>query len=359
MSRDICFFHMSDLHLCAPFRHELFFDPEEKRQLQWEALRRGVETANRLGADYFFLTGDLFERETFTRGHAQRFFSILDGFRGSHILAIAGNHDAALEGRFFPAQAPAKFCIPERDGRRVGESLYRFDFPEDALTIWAHHWERQSYPEVFLPPRPSSDGRHILLMHTGLSDVYLPCSLREVAPLYNYIALGHVHKPMQILPNAAYAGSPEPLSIRETGLHGGVGGVIGSSLVLQYHPLCGSVYFDEVCDATGKVIEEICEDLEERARMAGDRVKVLRLRLEGKSGDTFSSSELKASLKGMFQSVAIVDMRSIDVPASSLRRGALCCASEVARLADGMEGDPIRRRALFDCVLSLIEEAAQ
>ena len=55
---------------------------------------------------------------------------------------------------------------------------------------------------------------------------------------FDYIALGHIHKPIIISDNMAYCGSPEPLDFGEIGEHGIIQGIIeGRGLKLSLYLL--------------------------------------------------------------------------------------------------------------------------
>lgn len=68
-----------------------------------------------------------------------------------------------------------------------------------------------------------SVNNHIqILMAHGGDTAHLPINFNslELSP-FSYIALGHIHKPQVISEDKiAYCGSPEPLDLTETGVHG-------------------------------------------------------------------------------------------------------------------------------------------
>ena len=72
---------------------------------------------------------------------------------------------------------------------------------------------------------------------------------------FSYIALGHIHKPEILLENRmAYAGSPEPLDMTETGPHGYFIGEIdttsGHVTSLQFKEVCQAQYIPLVVNVT-------------------------------------------------------------------------------------------------------------
>lgn len=67
----------------------------------------------------------------------------------------------------------------------------------------------------------------ILLIHGG-DEKHLPIQKEEIKKLgYDYIALGHIHKPQEILPGQmAYPGALEPIDKNDIGTHGYMKGEI-------------------------------------------------------------------------------------------------------------------------------------
>ena len=69
------------------------------------------------------------------------------------------------------------------------------------------------------------DGVHILLAHGGDAK-HIPMNIKSIAASgFDYIALGHIHKPQILIrDNAAYAGALEPVDRNDLGDHGYIEG---------------------------------------------------------------------------------------------------------------------------------------
>lgn len=91
--RGFSFLHISDLHLCEPFKNNIYLDGYFLREEMWKTLQNAVVFANDKSIDFIFITGDIFNKEYFTKAHALRFIEILKSFRGEKIFIIFGNHD--------------------------------------------------------------------------------------------------------------------------------------------------------------------------------------------------------------------------------------------------------------------------
>ena len=84
----------------------------------------------------------------------------------------------------------------------------------------------------------------ILLVHGG-DEKHLPIqkSLLEKSG-FDYIAMGHIHKPQQVIPGlAAYAGALEPIDKNDTGKHGFIRGEISQKGTrIEFVPLAKREY---------------------------------------------------------------------------------------------------------------------
>ncbi|MDO5716901.1 MAG: DNA repair exonuclease [Tissierellia bacterium] len=306
------FLHISDLHLCDTFKTQTFFDPYAKRQMQWRALERAVSYANQKNVHFLLLSGDVYEREYFTSAHCRRFLDVIAGFQGIQTIMIGGNHDYYQGVSVFDGEkAPKNFTLVREDG------IVSLDFPSYQTTIWAHSWTQPSYEknqvDKLLSQRLDFKNRfNIFMVHSGLETdgPYFPMSLKELPHAFDYIALGHVHKPGVVDRNAAYAGSLEPLSMKETGTHGGILGMLDTvdeSLQLYFSDLSLSEYLDVVVNVDEKTIQEIEKEI--CGQKNGEKETALRVTLTGRMHHTIYPKELQAVLLEHFSKVQVRDAR--------------------------------------------------
>jgi DNA repair exonuclease SbcCD nuclease subunit len=85
--------HTADNHIGISFAQ--YPDTVRDRLLEerFSALERLVATANQRDAHFLVVAGDLFDKQTVTKGQIERAVGILAKFQGEHVLVLAGNHD--------------------------------------------------------------------------------------------------------------------------------------------------------------------------------------------------------------------------------------------------------------------------
>ena len=85
--------HTADNHIGMPFRQH---EDDTRNQLleeRFEALERLIETANSSHADFFIISGDLFDSTRVKMPYVERTVDILNKFTGTSVLVLPGNHD--------------------------------------------------------------------------------------------------------------------------------------------------------------------------------------------------------------------------------------------------------------------------
>lgn len=124
-------------------------------------------------------------------------------------------------------------------------------------------------------------------MAHGGDAAHLPINFNslELSP-FSYIALGHIHKPHVLSPDKmAYCGSPEPLDVTETGVHGFYYGeihpVTRRVTTLQFLPAARIQYIPLAVNVTkdttnGELFDRIAREIENR----GEK-NIYRFRIKG------------------------------------------------------------------------------
>lgn len=213
-----------------------------------------IEDARDSRADLLLISGDLFHRQPLARDlkEVNYLFSTIPGTR---VVIIAGNHD-----RIRKSSALLSFTWAPNVTFLMGEELSSVYFEELNTEVYGFSYHTAEIIEAKADniSLPASRRTRILMLHGGDAK-HVPFDRNALAASpFSYIALGHIHKPEILLENRmAYAGSPEPLDMTETGPHGYFIGEIdttsGHVTSLQFKEVCQAQYIPLVVNVTPRL----------------------------------------------------------------------------------------------------------
>jgi DNA repair protein SbcD/Mre11 len=231
MSEMIKFLHCADLHLDSPFKG-LSSLPEAMLKRLFEStflsFNRLVDIAIQEEVDFVIIAGDLYDsgqRSLKAQSFLKNCFAKLDSHH-IEVYIVHGNHDP-LDGQwvslewpknvhFFQGSSIQTFCF-ETDGKTVA-CLHGFSYETSAVTD----------NRTIHFPEKQDDLYHIGILH-GQADGYsghsryAPFLLSELLKKgYDYWALGHIHKKMDLHdePPVRYSGNIQGRHSGETGEKG-------------------------------------------------------------------------------------------------------------------------------------------
>ncbi|CCQ93106.1 conserved hypothetical protein [[Clostridium] ultunense Esp] len=225
----IRFIHIGDLHLGLQFQN-VSFDPHtanERRLELWNTFQRIVNKTIEDEVDFLFIAGDLFEEKYFTLADIKRVRDTLKKAENINIVITAGNHDTLNKKSLY-----TMVDWPENITIFAPAGLGKKEFPDKNTCIYGYSWDRgENTKDIFYDFKGIEKGKvNILIIHGDIFDKespYLPLDKNYLDQLgFDYIGLGHIHKPNIISKKMAYCGSPEPLNFGELGEHGIIQGSI-------------------------------------------------------------------------------------------------------------------------------------
>lgn len=233
------FLHIADLHLGRQF-NELSLLPDQEAILE-----QVLQIADAEKVDAVLIAGDVYQRST-PQAEAMalfdRFVSRL-AESGKKVFIISGNHDSALRISYFSS-------LVRNSGVHITEAfdgeLQRVKLRDDYgdLTVWMMPFLRPSMVKRAMPQEKITSyqdavsavlrnadvdfsKRNLLMCHQFV----LGCEVCESEELsvggldhidgavfdgFDYVALGHIHKPQKVLRETLrYAGSPLKYSFSE------------------------------------------------------------------------------------------------------------------------------------------------
>jgi exonuclease SbcD len=228
--------HTSDWHLGKKL-YKLDRTPEHLDFLNWL-----IDTLKSQKIDYLLIAGDVFDTPTPPHQSLEVFYEFLHRVSTetqTETLIIAGNHDSGLL-----LEAPSKLLAPHRI--KVWGKL-----SDDAQDHWCMLEKGEEKLEVCSIPffrsyelLPHGEGDALaalkkylikertapqLLMLHHLAGIFEAAGSEQVISLsgvdsipveilrsFDYVALGHIHKPQKIGEQIYYSGSPIPMRFSET-----------------------------------------------------------------------------------------------------------------------------------------------
>ncbi len=238
-NQPVSFVHISDLHLGLKFENASFslIKGEQRRRELIESLYRVIDFIAVRQIDFLFITGDTFEskyiRAIDLADINYNFAKIAD----CRIVIITGNHDPLSHGKLYNK-------ITWRDNVHIIKAEFEpLIFADKKCTVRGNVFlnEIKAPLDFSKIGQPKPDYHNILLLHGNVfsDDKYCYIDKQKLLALdYDYIGLGHIHKPQFIARHIAYAGSLEPLDFGELAEHGFILGELGATPKFQFIPFC-------------------------------------------------------------------------------------------------------------------------
>lgn len=176
-----------------------------------------MKICNEERADLLLIAGDLFHRQPLLRElkEVNYLFETLDN---TQVVLIAGNHDYLKQDSYY-----RRFVWPAHVHMILDSEISCVEIPDLSLAVYGLSYHVKEIPERRYDHAAAKKRQRyeILLAHGG-DDRHIPFDADDLAALgYDYIALGHIHKPWcEEGKNMAYAGALEPIDKNDTGAHG-------------------------------------------------------------------------------------------------------------------------------------------
>lgn len=292
------FVHLADLHLDAKFDSLSSIDglPQKRRLEQRKALKDVVEYIKENDIKLFLISGDLYEQNYIRKSSIEYVNKLFEEIPDTQIFIAPGNHDPYIKNSFYSTYTWSK------NVHIFNENIEKIDF-EDAHIYgfgFTDFYCKQSEIEEIQVEEP--DDINILITHGSLdggSD-----DLREYNPLrqsklkqldFDYIALGHIHKPYyneEKNQKIFYPGSTISLGFDELGEHGVlVGDIEKDELKVKFMTIDPRQYKEKEIDITEMTSNE--EVLEKIQNLVLNNENLYKIILVGKRYFTLNIDEIK------------------------------------------------------------------
>lgn len=215
------FIHIADVHLGATPDSHMPWGLAREKEI-WESFRKIITICNENKVDLLFIAGDLFHRQPLVR-ELKEVNYCFGQLETAQVVMMAGNHD------YISARSNYKgFAWDSHVHMFLEDSVEKLELDEINTEVYGLSYCTRDITEPrydFVRPEPN-DKIHVLLAHGG-DEKDIPMNRRRMIESgFDYIALGHIHKPEIITGKMAYCGSLEPLDKNETGERGYIQGEI-------------------------------------------------------------------------------------------------------------------------------------
>lgn len=228
------FIHIADVHLGA--------EPDGNRGKElWEALEGVLNICEWEEIDLLLIAGDLFHRQPLLRELKELNF-LFSKLSRTKVVLIAGNHDYLKPDSYYHTFKWSENVYPLLNGhmgcvelKSIKTNVYGFSYHQKEI-------RENLYERMYAPNKARYE---ILLAHGG-DEKHIPFKKEEMQQLgYDYVALGHIHKPQVLVENQViYAGALEPIDRNDVGKHGYVKGEITEHGVkTAFVPIAKREYF--------------------------------------------------------------------------------------------------------------------
>ncbi len=232
------FIHIADVHLGAAPDSGKAYSANRPKEL-WESFKQIIELCEREQTDILLIAGDLFHRQPLRKDlkEVDYLFSTLTHTK---VVLIAGNHDYIKPDSFYHSFKWSENVYP-----LFGQNTEYVEFDEYNLAVYGFsYYAKEMKEERYSFKAPGYCKREILLAHGG-DEKHIPIRKEALARSgFDYVALGHIHKPQILLENqAAYSGALEPVDKNDVGEHGYIKGEITSKGVkIKFVPFASRQY---------------------------------------------------------------------------------------------------------------------
>lgn len=215
------FIHIADIHLGAVPDSNMPWGAQREKEI-WSSFQDIVKICNEEKADLLLIAGDMFHRQPLVR-ELKEVNYILSRLETAKAVIMAGNHDYIGARSYYQ-----DFAWDEKVHFFLQDSLERKEYAELGVEVYGLSFRTKDITEPLYDAvkLAKNDKVQILLAHGG-DERNIPMNRKKLSELgFDYIALGHIHKPEFITEKIAYCGSLEPLDKNELGERGYILGEI-------------------------------------------------------------------------------------------------------------------------------------
>ena len=210
------FIHAADIHLGASPDSGRFHSQKRAREI-WNNFEKLLERCEKERIDLLLIAGDMFHRQPLLR-ELKEVNYLFSKLTVTQVVIIIGNHDYVKKDSYYRT-----FTWVKNVHVLLDDQVSYVELKNIKTTVYgASYHSREITSKPYEKQYAKRLQKYEILMIHGGDDKHTPIKKEELMELgYDYIALGHIHKYMEILPGKiAYCGAMEPTDMNDVGLHG-------------------------------------------------------------------------------------------------------------------------------------------
>lgn len=178
-------------------------------------------------AELLLIAGDLFHRQPLLR-ELKEVNDLFKTLKATQVVLAAGNHDYLKRDSYYRT-----FTWGENVHMILSRQITAVELPELSTAVYGlSYYDREITERLYDQAFPRKQQKYEILLAHGGDERHIPIQKDKLCSLgYDYIALGHMHKPSIIDTGGcsigqpyesrmAYSGALEPIDKNDTGPHG-------------------------------------------------------------------------------------------------------------------------------------------
>lgn len=186
-------------------------------------MERVIQKCKEEEMDLLLIAGDLFHRQPLLR-ELKEVNYLFSTIPGTQIVLMAGNHDYMKRDSYYRT-----FVWADNVQMIKTEEISCVEIPSLKTAVYGLSYMAREIPETrYDDVSPKHKQKYEILLAHGGDEKHIPIHKQKLLQTgFDYIALGHIHKPQMLKENQAYyAGALEPIDKNDIGSHGYVQGEI-------------------------------------------------------------------------------------------------------------------------------------
>ena len=350
------FIHIADVHLGATPDSNMPWGEQRAREI-WSSFEHIINVCNDEEVDLLLIAGDLFHRQPLVR-ELKELNYLFGKLRKTQVVIMTGNHD------YISARSNYQgFAWDHRVHMYFNRQVEIFKFPELHTEVYGFSYLQRDITEPLYDEikAPKNEKIHILLAHGG-DEKNIPINKKKLQQAgFDYVALGHIHKPEIISDQMAYSGSLEPLDKNEIGERGYILGEIAITeegerqTHIRFIPSAHRQYIRHTLTVNPETTNGSLQDQVREVILKGGAQNLYLFQVQGARDENIQFD--KEALKALGNVLEVVDQSVPDYDFDAIYRENAdnLIGLFIKKIRENAEQDEIAKKALFYGIEALLE----